>query len=149
MAKGKKKTTLWVVLAAVILAIFALGKLGGSEPGTTARQTTAAVTETTVQTTAGTTAKQTAGTAKAKTAAKKKQTAANVPAFSGKPYVMLDNNQPRFSAKDKKRRSAYESYAPLDTWGAVGWPLPACARRPCPRKSEARSAKCGPAAGTR
>ena len=28
MAKGKKKTTLWVVLAAVILAIFALGKLG-------------------------------------------------------------------------------------------------------------------------
>ena len=33
MAKGKKKTTLWVVLAAVILAIFALGKLGGSEPG--------------------------------------------------------------------------------------------------------------------
>ena len=25
MAKGKKKTTLWVVLAAVILAIFALG----------------------------------------------------------------------------------------------------------------------------
>ena len=141
MAKGKKKTTLWVVLAAVILAIFALGKLGGSEPGTTARQTTAAVTETTVQTTAGTTAKQTAGTAKAKTAAKKKQTAANVPAFSGKPYVVLDDNQPRFSAKDKKRRST--------VWGAVGWPLPACARRLCPRKSEARSAKCGPAAGTR
>lgn len=98
MAKGKKKTTLWVVLATVILAIFALGKLGGSEPGATARQTTAAVTETT----AGITAKQTAGTAKAKTAAKKKQTAANVPAFSGKPYVVLDDNQPRFSAKDKK-----------------------------------------------
>lgn len=149
MAKGKKKTTLWVVLAAVILAIFALGKLGGSEPDTTARQTTAAVTETTVQTTAGTTAKQTAGTAKSKTAAKKKQTAANVPAFSGKPYVVLDDNQPRFSAKDKKRRSAYESYAPLDSLGAVGWPLPACARKLCPRKSEARSAKCGPAAGTR
>ena len=109
MAKGKKKTTLWVVLAAVILAIFALGKLGGSEPGTTARQTTA-----------GTTAKQTAGTAKAKTAAKKKQTAANVPAFSGKPYVVLDDNQPRFSAKDKKRRSAYESYAPLDSLGRCG-----------------------------
>ena len=112
MAKGKKKTTLWVVLAAVILAIFALGKLGGSEPGTTARQTTAAVTETTVQTTAG--------TAKAKTAAKKKQTAANVPAFSRKPYVVLDDNQPRFSAKDKKRRSAYESYAPLDSLGRCG-----------------------------
>lgn len=120
MAKGKKKTTLWVVLVAVILAIFALGKLGGSEPDTTARQTTAAVTETTVQTTAGTTAKQTAGTAKAKTAAKKKQTAANVPAFSGKPYVVLDDNQPRFSAKDKKRRSAYESYAPLDSLGRCG-----------------------------
>lgn len=120
MAKGKKKTTLWVVLAAVILAIFALGKLGGSEPGTTAQQTTAAVTETTVQTTAGTTAKQTGGTAKAKTAAKKKQTAAKVPAFSGKPYVVLDNNQPRFSAKDKKRRSAYESYAPLDSLGRCG-----------------------------
>ncbi len=112
MAKGKKKTTLWVVLAAVILAIFALGKLGGSEPGTTARQTTAAVTETTMQTTAG--------TAKAKTAAKKKQTAANVPAFSGKPYVVLGDNQPRFSAKDKKRRSAYESYAPLDSLGRCG-----------------------------
>lgn len=120
MAKGKKKTTLWVVLAAVILAIFALGKLGGSEPGTTARQTTAAVMETTVQTTAGTTAKQTTGTAKAKTAAKKKQTAGNVPAFSGKPYVVLDDNQPRFSAKDKKRRSAYESYAPLDSLGRCG-----------------------------
>ena len=158
MAKGKKNTTLWVVLAAGILAIFALGKLGGSEPDTTARQTTAAVTETTVQTTAGTTAKQTAGAAKAKTAAKKKQTAANVPAFSGKPYVVLDDNQPRFSAKDKKRRSAYESYAPLDSLGravggpaggAVGWPLPACARRLCPRKSGARLAKCGPAVGTR
>ncbi len=120
MAKGKKKTTLWVVLAAVILAIFALGKLGGSEPGTTAQQTTAAVTETTVQTTDTTTVKQTAGTAKAKTAAKKKQTAANVPAFSGKPYVVLDDNQPRFSAKDKKRRSAYESYAPLDSLGRCG-----------------------------
>lgn len=120
MEKGKKKTTLWVVLAAVILAIFALGKLGGSEPGTTARQTTAAVTETTVQTTDTTTEKQTAGTAKAKTAAKKKQTAAKVPAFSGKPYVVLDDNQPRFSAKDKKRRSAYESYAPLDSLGRCG-----------------------------
>ena len=109
-----------MVLAAVILAIFVLGKLGGSEPGTTARQTTAAVTETTVQTTADTTAKQTAGTAKAKTAAKKKQTAAKVPAFSGKPYVVLDDNQPRFSAKDKKRRSAYESYAPLDSLGRCG-----------------------------
>ena len=120
MAKGKKKTTLWVVLVAVILAIFALGKLGGSEPGTTARQTTAAVTETTVQTTVSTSETQTGGTAKAKTAAKKKQTAANVPAFSGKPYVVLDDNQPRFSAKDKKRRSAYESYAPLDSLGRCG-----------------------------
>lgn len=120
MAKGKKKTTLWVVLAAVILAIFALGKLGGSEPGTTARQTTAAVTETTAQATDTTTEKQTADSAKAKTAAKKKQTAANVPAFSGKPYVVLDDNQPRFSAKDKKRRSAYESYAPLDSLGRCG-----------------------------
>ena len=115
MAKGKKKTTLWVVLAAVILAIFALGKLGGSDPGTTA-----AVTETTVQTTDTTTEKQTADSAKAKTAAKKKQTAANVPAFSGKPYVVLDDNQPHFSAKDKKRRSAYESYAPLDSLGRCG-----------------------------
>ena len=120
MAKGKKKTTLWVVLAAVILAIFALGKLGGSEPGTTARQTTAAVTETTVQTTDTTPEKQTADSAKAKTAAKKKQTAAKVPAFSGKPYVVLDDNQPRFSAKDKKRRSAYETYAPLDSLGRCG-----------------------------
>lgn len=146
MAKGKKKTTLWVVLAAVILAIFALGKLGGSEPGTTARQTTAAVTETTVQTTAGTTAKQTAGTAKAKTAAKKKQTAANVPAFSGKPYVVLDDNQPRWTKSADRPMSPMRRWT---AWGAAGWPLPACARRLCPRKSEARSAKCGPAAGTR
>ena len=34
--------------------------------------------------------------------------------------MVLDDNQPRFSAKDKKRRSAYESYAPLDSLGRCG-----------------------------
>ena len=120
MAKGKKKTTLWVVLAAVILAIFALGKLGGGESATTVRQTTAAVTETTAQTTAVATEQKSTRSAKSKTTTKKKQTKGQIPAFGNKPYVVLDDNQPNFSAKDKKRRSAYESYAPLDNLGRCG-----------------------------
>ena len=40
----------------------------------------------------------------------------NVPAFSGEPYVVINNNQPEFTDEDITTES-YEYYAPLDSLG--------------------------------
>lgn len=43
----------------------------------------------------------------------------NLPAFSGSPYVELNNNVPQFSDEDKQR-STFEEYSPLDNLGRCG-----------------------------
>lgn len=43
----------------------------------------------------------------------------DVPAFSGKPYVVINDNVPEFEEKEIKNKS-YESYAPLDDLGRCG-----------------------------
>ncbi|NCE64594.1 hypothetical protein D1159_08340 [Pseudoflavonifractor sp. 524-17] len=43
----------------------------------------------------------------------------DIPAFSGEPYVVLNNNQPDFPAEDKTTNS-FESYSPLDDLGRCG-----------------------------
>ncbi|WP_297212567.1 DNA/RNA non-specific endonuclease [uncultured Flavonifractor sp.] len=42
-----------------------------------------------------------------------------VPAYSGEPYVVLNNNQPDFSEEDLTTNS-FESYSPLDALGRCG-----------------------------
>ena len=44
---------------------------------------------------------------------------ANIPAYSGKPYVAINNNTPYFTSADATT-SSYESYAPLDSLGRCG-----------------------------
>lgn len=44
----------------------------------------------------------------------------NVPAFSGEPYVVINNNEPKFSKKDLVTES-YEFYSELDALGRCGY----------------------------
>lgn len=43
----------------------------------------------------------------------------NIPAYSGSPYVEINNNVPQFSEEDKTR-SSFEEYSPLDYLGRCG-----------------------------
>lgn len=43
----------------------------------------------------------------------------NIPAYSGSPYVEVNNNFPEFTEEDKAR-SSYEEYSPLDYLGRCG-----------------------------
>ena len=44
----------------------------------------------------------------------------DVPAYSGEPYVVLDDNEPAFSQKDRTSTTSFESYSPLDALGRCG-----------------------------
>ena len=46
----------------------------------------------------------------------------NVPAFAGEPYVVINNNQPEFTAEDLTTDS-YEYYSPLDSIGRCGYTM--------------------------
>ncbi len=41
-------------------------------------------------------------------------------AYNGEPYVVLDNNIPRFTDEEKQQTDAFEVYAPLDALGRCG-----------------------------
>ncbi len=43
----------------------------------------------------------------------------SIPAFSGEPYIIIDNNQPAFTATDMTTNS-FESYSELDSLGRCG-----------------------------
>ena len=47
-------------------------------------------------------------------------TLSDVPAFSGSPYYVVNNNEPFFYEGDKKLTEAFEEYAPLDNLGRCG-----------------------------
>lgn len=47
-------------------------------------------------------------------------TLSDVPAFSGSPYYVVNNNEPFFYDGDKKLTEAFEEYAPLDNLGRCG-----------------------------
>lgn len=114
MAKIKKKSALWLLPLVVLFAVLLLAKPGTDGGGSSPLQvvgTQETVTETTVSATAP---KTQSGTGK------KPKTVAEVPPFDNRPYVEINGNQPNFSAKDKKRHTAYESYAPLDRLGRCG-----------------------------
>lgn len=53
------------------------------------------------------------------TASETAATLDDIPAFSGAPYVVLNDNQPSFTSSDLTT-SSFESYAPLDSLGRCG-----------------------------
>ena len=58
------------------------------------------------------------------TASKTAASLDDIPAFSGEPYVVIDDNQPSFTASELTT-SSFESYAPLDSPAAAALPMPA------------------------
>ena len=50
------------------------------------------------------------------------QSVQDVPAFSGEPFVVINQNEPEFSAEDLVDES-YEYYSPLDTLGRCGYAM--------------------------
>jgi DNA-entry nuclease len=44
----------------------------------------------------------------------------SIPEFSGKPYVVINNNVPSFSDKDKASTTSFEHYSKLDSLGRCG-----------------------------
>ena len=44
----------------------------------------------------------------------------SLPEYAGKPYVVINNNEPGFTSSEKDNRSAFESYSELDSLGRCG-----------------------------
>lgn len=55
-----------------------------------------------------------------KVTVKKYVTANDVPVYSGKPYTIINKNEPAFSDKEKKNNSAFEKYSSMDQLGRCG-----------------------------
>ena len=62
---------------------------------------------------------------------------ANVPAFSGSPYVIIDENKPSFT-DDEITTRAYEFYSELDLLGRCGMVEACCGKELMPGKDEDR-----------
>lgn len=41
----------------------------------------------------------------------------NIPAYNGKAYVVINDNNPEFTASEKKMKKSFEKYSPLDSYG--------------------------------
>lgn len=54
------------------------------------------------------------------TKAAKKDLLKSIPKFSGNPYIILNDNVPDFTDKDKKTTEAFEHYSKLDSLGRCG-----------------------------
>ena len=62
---------------------------------------------------------------------------ANIPAFSGSPYVIIDDNKPSFT-DDEITTRAYEHYSELDLLGRCGMVEACCGKELMPAKDEDR-----------
>ena len=47
-------------------------------------------------------------------------TRSSLPEYTGKPYVVINNNEPGFNFSEKDNRSAFENYSDLDSLGRCG-----------------------------
>jgi len=47
-------------------------------------------------------------------------TVEQVPAYSGEPFCLINDNQPDFTAKEKKTKKVFETYAPVDELDRCG-----------------------------
>ena len=67
-------------------------------------------------------------------------TLADVPAFSGEPYVVIDDNEPHFPEADFTSKS-FEQYSELDALGRCGRLMQMSESKPCRQKREAISVR--------
>ncbi len=134
----KKKSPIIIVIVALLLLV---GLFGGEDTPSTPDNSTTTTTEATTVNTGedesttvtpnSTTNKAEATTNKAETTTTKVETTTkkptvnstttlkNIPKYSGRPYVALNNNQPNFTSKDYTTK-AFEEYSPLDSLGRCG-----------------------------
>ncbi len=61
----------------------------------------------------------------------------SVPAYSGAPFVAINNNVPTFSSSELTTK-AYESYSPLDSLGRCGMAIASCGKEIMPKDGEER-----------
>ena len=61
----------------------------------------------------------------------------DIPAFSGNPFFILNNNQPNFSSSELNT-TGYESYSNLDSLGRCGSAIASCGREIMPGPNENR-----------
>ncbi len=61
----------------------------------------------------------------------------DIPAYSGKPYIYINNNMPNFTA-DELTTAAYENYSELDSLGRCGVATASCGKEIMPQKGEER-----------
>lgn len=61
----------------------------------------------------------------------------SIPAYSGKAYVVINNNQPSFSESELKT-SGYETYSGLDSLGRCGMAIAAVGKDTMPKANEER-----------
>ncbi len=61
----------------------------------------------------------------------------SIPAYTNKPYVAINNNQPNFSSAELTTK-AYEKYSPLDSLGRCGVAIASCGKEIMPASGEER-----------
>ncbi len=76
-------------------------------------------------------------TATSSKAPQKKPSSTTIPAYSGKPYVTINNNQPVFS-KSELTTNAYEKYSELDSLGRTGVAIASLGKETMPAEGEKR-----------
>lgn len=62
---------------------------------------------------------------------------AELPAYSGSAYIVVNNNKPNFSASELSA-TGYEKYSPLDSLGRCGVALASCGKDTMPAQDETR-----------
>ena len=104
---------------------------------TTAQTTDTATTVTTTHTAQSVTTATTQGGASSKPSNDTPATPSTIPAYTGSPYVTLNNNIPVFSDAELTT-TAYESYSDLDSLGRCGTAIASCGKEIMPADGEER-----------
>lgn len=91
-----------------------------STESTSEEITTEEITSVTTSSTTTTTTTKSTITTKIGTYSPVIQNASSLPKYNGSPYAVVNNNNPQFSAADKKNTKAFEKYSNLDSLGRCG-----------------------------
>jgi DNA-entry nuclease len=137
------KTTRFLSLLLAVLLLFSscgpVGEKSHDETSTTTTITTVSTIDTTtsIPQASATTTTSTTTTATTKTPAGNTVTQENMPLYNNKPYTVISNNTPTFSAAELTT-VAYEKYSPLDSLGRCGVALASCGKEIMPGANEER-----------
>ena len=136
----KKKTTIAIVIAALFAIVISTPSKGALEEQikettstkivTTIKSTTTKKTTTTTTTTSTTTKKVGSGKVE-------KIDLSTIPEYSGKPYVVINNNVPNFSSEELSTKG-YEKYSDLDSLGRTRTAIASVGEDTMPKDGEER-----------